>query len=258
FFLQAEDGIRDRNVTGVQTCALPILSKSFIAGEIFSFSFSLVLEDPSHEYHEQPFAQVNLYDENDNLIQTRCLVSDPDDCIFNLLDSSGSEILYSDWTCMKMNTASHIGQPLRAEFITAYCTPTAHYSFMYVDDLYAGEDSDEICNDSAFGYAMVNSVTSTTDTCYIQPVQDALDTCVSQNSNLPGFPVYVCGVYDAPISQGPAASLDDITLNIIQDGIVVGTIENPEKGTSSNTFCFIVKEADIGVLPYGEFTFQVE
>src|SRR5699024_11475885 len=26
FFLQAEDGIRDRNVTGVQTCALPIFS----------------------------------------------------------------------------------------------------------------------------------------------------------------------------------------------------------------------------------------
>src|SRR5699024_12132645 len=28
FFFQAEDGIRDRNVTGVQTCALPILSSS--------------------------------------------------------------------------------------------------------------------------------------------------------------------------------------------------------------------------------------
>src|SRR5699024_11494888 len=28
FFFQAEDGIRDRNVTGVQTCALPILSGS--------------------------------------------------------------------------------------------------------------------------------------------------------------------------------------------------------------------------------------
>src|SRR5207249_6616440 len=26
FFFQAEDGIRDRNVTGVQTCALPISS----------------------------------------------------------------------------------------------------------------------------------------------------------------------------------------------------------------------------------------
>src|SRR5437868_12516840 len=28
FFFQAEDGIRDRNVTGVQTCALPILTTS--------------------------------------------------------------------------------------------------------------------------------------------------------------------------------------------------------------------------------------
>src|SRR5699024_11535859 len=28
FFFQAEDGIRDRNVTGVQTCALPILPRS--------------------------------------------------------------------------------------------------------------------------------------------------------------------------------------------------------------------------------------
>src|SRR5437868_15391740 len=27
FFFQAEDGIRDRNVTGVQTCALPIFDE---------------------------------------------------------------------------------------------------------------------------------------------------------------------------------------------------------------------------------------
>src|SRR6266704_6151105 len=30
FFFQAEDGIRDRNVTGVQTCALPILKGAFV------------------------------------------------------------------------------------------------------------------------------------------------------------------------------------------------------------------------------------
>src|SRR5207249_7243923 len=30
FFFQAEDGIRDRNVTGVQTCALPISDKPII------------------------------------------------------------------------------------------------------------------------------------------------------------------------------------------------------------------------------------
>src|SRR5437763_13336821 len=31
FFFQAEDGIRDTSVTGVQTCALPIYPKSFAA-----------------------------------------------------------------------------------------------------------------------------------------------------------------------------------------------------------------------------------
>ena len=30
FFFQAEDGIRDRNVTGVQTCALPILDDKML------------------------------------------------------------------------------------------------------------------------------------------------------------------------------------------------------------------------------------
>src|SRR5699024_12042818 len=31
FFFQAEDGIRDRNVTGVQTCALPIFTMSVLS-----------------------------------------------------------------------------------------------------------------------------------------------------------------------------------------------------------------------------------
>src|SRR5207248_5393625 len=33
FFFQAEDGIRDRTVTGVQTCALPISDRSTIEGD---------------------------------------------------------------------------------------------------------------------------------------------------------------------------------------------------------------------------------
>src|SRR5437868_9087624 len=37
FFFQAEDGIRDRNVTGVQTCALPILPPSALCSPSWSF-----------------------------------------------------------------------------------------------------------------------------------------------------------------------------------------------------------------------------
>src|SRR5256885_4247561 len=38
FFFQAEDGIRDYKVTGVQTCALPIYPSSFRAPDLRSAS----------------------------------------------------------------------------------------------------------------------------------------------------------------------------------------------------------------------------
>ena len=44
FFFQAEDGIRDTSVTGVQTCALPILLPGFRCGSapaFFTDHFSL-------------------------------------------------------------------------------------------------------------------------------------------------------------------------------------------------------------------------
>src|SRR5699024_11332795 len=39
FFFQAEDGIRARNVTGVQTCALPISSRFAYPSSQYSCSF---------------------------------------------------------------------------------------------------------------------------------------------------------------------------------------------------------------------------
>src|SRR5688572_33502611 len=34
FFFQAEDGIRDLTVTGVQTCALPILTRAYVEQDL--------------------------------------------------------------------------------------------------------------------------------------------------------------------------------------------------------------------------------
>src|SRR5437868_13723203 len=49
FFFQAEDGIRDRNVTGVQTCALPILNRRPIIPPTVDPAFSLsILTRPKY------------------------------------------------------------------------------------------------------------------------------------------------------------------------------------------------------------------
>src|SRR5699024_10614106 len=49
FFFQAEDGIRDRNVTGVQTCALPILTILFSI-LYFDIMLGVGLFDPVAEF----------------------------------------------------------------------------------------------------------------------------------------------------------------------------------------------------------------
>src|SRR5699024_11398679 len=56
FLLQAEDGIRDRNVTGVQTCALPILSQMKCKGEDYMEEYEIIklrgVVDASKEHNE--------------------------------------------------------------------------------------------------------------------------------------------------------------------------------------------------------------
>src|SRR5699024_11240587 len=54
FFFQAEDGIRDRNVTGVQTCALPI-SLSSTASSRLSNPFSSFSSPPTRRMRETCF-----------------------------------------------------------------------------------------------------------------------------------------------------------------------------------------------------------
>src|SRR2546422_2535784 len=67
FFFQAEDGIRDVAVTGVQTCALPIwslrvqsgqsVSSPFSADRFFYFSSLLVTANPAHNLVLNPERQ---------------------------------------------------------------------------------------------------------------------------------------------------------------------------------------------------------
>src|SRR5438067_6493322 len=64
FFFQAEDGIRDRNVTGVQTCALPILN--LFLGDFGGVFAPRSAEDPAEiakeEIQQALFSQEEVHD----------------------------------------------------------------------------------------------------------------------------------------------------------------------------------------------------
>src|SRR5690625_7597143 len=78
FFFQAEDGIRDGHVTGVQTCALPIfyshlLIEKYSKNEIESFAQSIDVK------RDELFDYLGLY-----TFATRYLATDHDKNLFEL------------------------------------------------------------------------------------------------------------------------------------------------------------------------------
>src|SRR5699024_12075004 len=89
FFFQAEDGIRDRNVTGVQTCALPIFIHFFLIGRPNVGKSSLV---------------------NAILNEERVIVSDIEGTTRDAIDTSlkrdGEEFIIIDTAGMKIGRAS--------------------------------------------------------------------------------------------------------------------------------------------------------
>src|SRR5215510_4057491 len=58
FFFQAEDGIRDGHVTGVQTCALPILSGMKAAGALTRLSLAWSRDSEEKFYVQDRMRQV--------------------------------------------------------------------------------------------------------------------------------------------------------------------------------------------------------
>lgn len=233
------------------------MTKEFIAGEVFVFDYSLTLENPTgHDYDEQPFFEVRLYDQNNNLIQQRCVVSTQQDCVF--LDSgAATTTLYTEWSCFKLNTQNIQGQAARIEFTVTDCTLSGHAGFMYIDDIYVGQDEGSGCSGYNFGYLAINQInpvtTSGGNSCYVVEPPVAAGACsVQATASLP-FPMEICGTYESPASTG-GLSVEDFSIDIIQNGTVVGTVSNPT--FAGNTFCFTIDETDINADPYGEFEFS--
>src|SRR5699024_9118874 len=103
--------------------------KKFVAGEVLSFDFASFLENPpSHPHDEQPYFQVNVYDNQGNLIQKRCIVSNPEDCIFHYVGSFGGhkDVLYSEWSTVILDTREIRGEVGTVEFVASWCYRSGH------------------------------------------------------------------------------------------------------------------------------------
>jgi hypothetical protein len=219
------------------------LEKEFVAGEVFSLSYAFALADPTHPETEQPYVNIAVYDENGNLFTNRCVISQPSDCI--LLDDTNNW-LYSEWSCLKINTLDIIGQKAKIIVTVSDCVFQIHQGYVYLDDFFVGDNSDVLCDDPSFGYIAMESVKASEDSldCVLDLEGTAQSCGASINASVP-FPIEVCGTIREPVSNSNPASLQDLTLDISKNGNLVGTVSNPV--INGNQFCFKVNESDINV-----------
>ncbi|MFN3755247.1 T9SS type A sorting domain-containing protein [Flavobacterium sp.] len=204
----------------------PVINQSTI-----DFNFSLIMDNkPAHGQPIQPFFRVRVYDQFNNIVDEICIIANPDNCLFNtLVIGSNRRVLYTGWICARLNVQDILNQPGRIEFTVSDCEPSAHFGTVYIDN---------IC-----GF-----------TCAV-PQLGALST-EPTNFNCPDMtgttPIQVCGTYQPPVN----ATVNTISLNVLQNNIVIGTMAAPTTLTSS-TYCFNVSPSLFGANPSGDFEFQV-
>lgn len=217
------------------------LRKRFIVNSSFvSYSFSLIVEDPDHAIASQPHFIARLYNQNNEIVTSNCIVADVEDTemFFSVERPNQTILLYTDWQCGILPTDDlEPNEIATLEFVITDCAQLGHFGTVYIDD---------ICDGS--GCEPVHGIVH-------------LNLLPPEIRNCPSFPINVCGTYIPPRSihdpniVGEFSSTNGLTLEIQQNGGTVSVLNNPVIDTVNRTFCFELNESDFGANPSGGFEF---
>lgn len=225
--------IKLNNTQGYGSSDLTTMSRYIpsINEPTIDFNFSLIMDNkPAHGQEIQPYFRVRVLDQNNNVVDQICIIANPDNCLFNRINvNNNRRILYTGWVCARLNVQDILNQPGTIEFSISDCQPSQHFGTVYIDN---------IC-----GF-----------TC-ATPQLGALSldpTNINCPDATPQVLIDVCGTYQPPVN----ATLNTISLNILQGGNVVSTINTPTQLTT-NSFCFSFLPSVFGANPSGNFEFEV-
>ncbi len=225
--------IKLNNEQGLGSSDLTTVSRYFpnINEATIDFNFSLVMDNkPAHGQEIQPFFRVRALDQYGNVVDEICIIANPDNCLFNVIYvSDRRRVLYTNWMCARLNVGEILNQPGTIEFTVSDCQPSAHFGTVYIDNICGS-----VCSSPQLGALNTNPVNV---------------NCPDATANTP---IPVCGTYSPPAN----ATLSSITLDITQNGTVIGTINAPTQLTSS-TFCFSVLPSQFGANPNGNYEFLI-
>lgn len=225
--------IKLNNAQGYGSSDLTTMSRYIpsINQATIDFNFSLIMDNKvAHGQDIQPYFRVRVLDQNNNVVDQICIIADPDNCLFNRINVSNSRrILYTGWVCARLNVQDILNQPGTIEFSVSDCQPSQHFGTVYIDNLCGF-----VCATPQLGALSLDP------------------TNINCPNSTPEVPINVCGTYQSPVN----ATLNTMSLNILQNGNVIATINAPTQLTS-DTFCFTFLPSAFGANPSGNFEFEV-
>jgi len=120
---------------------MAILNQTFMvtaANTDFTYQYAVFLENPNHPYHEQPFFNVALLDQNGDTI--------PHCGSYNVVSQSGingfksvwyapdgDSVYYKNWTVVFASLKAYVGQCVTIQFKSSDCALGGHFGYAYVD-----------------------------------------------------------------------------------------------------------------------------
>ena len=119
-----------------------LLSKTFIvtpAQSKITFWYAVVLQDGGHPPFCQAFFQVRVTDISGAIVPGAfdfgggldTLAADRNNRLFQTV---GSDIVYKDWSCAKIDLSTMVGQQVTIEFVTSDCGYLGHWGYAYIDN----------------------------------------------------------------------------------------------------------------------------
>lgn len=195
-----------------------------INDNFLDINFSLIMENPGHP--NPNFFRIRVLNSQGAMVDQVFIESNPANCLFQSTGTALQTLLYTGWVCARLNVGQILNQQGTIEFMIADCGQAGHFSTVYIDDICGVESN---CTNPQFGSINLNP----------------------RNSQCPAFPEQICGTYQLP----PNSTLGNISLNILQNNVVVGTINTTSQLTAS-TFCFSVDSSNFPSLT-GIYEFRV-
>jgi gliding motility-associated-like protein len=126
--------IGDGTGTGSLGASLEQLFQVTAANANFTYNYAVVLEDGTHPAYQQPFFQVEVFDQSNNPIACgNYLITAPGTGFTQSTAVGYTDTWYKAWTPVSINLLSYVGQNVRVKFTCGDCSQGGHFGYAYVD-----------------------------------------------------------------------------------------------------------------------------